>query len=184
MGGSMRGIMMISLVACLGCASSKPSAPAPALPTPEAVPPSIDPRVADAVPLTPTAMPAPPDIVWNALPAAYDSLGIRLNVVDPREHLIGNQGMKLRQRLGTTRLSKYIDCGNAQIGPSADSYDVLMSVMTHVGVNAQGVTVVSIRVLAAARPPAFSQDYRRCTSTGEIEKRMFELVTASIPAGH
>ena len=140
----MRAVVMISVAALVACAPSKTSPPAPAasamqvVATADGVPPSIDPRVSDGVPLVPKPLPGPPDSVWNALPAAYDSLGIKLNVVDLKQHLIGNQGMKLRQKLGSTRLSKYLDCGNAQIGPSADSYDVLMSVMAHVGVNAEG----------------------------------------------
>ena len=136
------------------------------------------------MPLAPTPLLAPPDVAWKALPAAYDSLGIPLNVMDLPQHLIGNQGMKLRQKLGMTRLSKYLDCGGTQIGPNADSYEVLMAVITHVGVNAQGVTELWMRVSAVARPMAFSQPYSRCTSTGEIEKRLVELVRTGIRTAH
>jgi hypothetical protein len=180
----MRTVVLIALATMTACASGKTPLPVSAAPQADGVPPDIDPRVSSGVPLVPRALPAPPDLVWKVLPSAYDSLGIRLSVIDPDRHLIGNQGMKLRQKLGTTRLSKYIGCGSTQIGPSADSYDVLLSVITDLSITAEGATGMSTRVSAAARPLAFSQEYSRCVSTGEIEKRLFELVTARLKTGH
>src|SRR5258708_2687901 len=93
---NMRAVVMSCLLALVGCASGKVAGPERGVAAADVVPPSSDPRVSESVPLVPAPLPAPPDVVWRALPAAYDALGIQLNVVDPSQHLIGNQGMKLR----------------------------------------------------------------------------------------
>jgi hypothetical protein len=123
---------------------------------------------------------APLDQVWSRLPAAYDSLGIALTTRDPSRHFIGNEGMKIRTRLGGVSLSHYIDCGRAQIGPSADSYDIFLAVTTV----AQSVSATETRlyttVQASGKPLNFGQDYSHCSSTNELEKRLAAIVTAAV----
>src|SRR5258708_6566884 len=76
------------------------------------------------------AVPFAMDPAWLALRTVYDSLGIALATVDNRNHMMGNPNMKIRRRLGNTALSKYINCGNTQGSPSADTYEILLSVLT------------------------------------------------------
>jgi hypothetical protein len=122
----------------------------------------------------------PLDQVWRALPAAYDSLKIPLTTLDPKTHHLGNEGMKIRQRLGTVMLSKYIDCGQAQIGPSADSYDVYLNVTTTVSARSGAETEIATIVESAAKPLNFGQDYSRCTSKGTIENAISTIVAAKL----
>ena len=122
----------------------------------------------------------PLDVVWRALPAAYDSLKIPLTVLDAKSHHLGNEGMKIRQRLGTVALSKYIDCGQAQIGPSADTYEVYLTVTTTATAVSAAETDVSTIVESAARPLSFGQDYSRCTSRGTIENAIPAIVAAKL----
>jgi hypothetical protein len=122
----------------------------------------------------------PLDAVWRALPIAYDSLKIPLTTLDPKTHHLGNEGMKIRQRLGGVALSKYIDCGQAQIGPSADSYDVYLNVTTTVSARSAAETEIATVVESAARPLSFGQDYTRCTSKGTIESAIASIITARL----
>ena len=122
----------------------------------------------------------PIDVVWRALPAAYDSLKIPLTTLDPKAHHLGNEGMKIRQRLGTVSLSKYIDCGQAQIGPSADSYDVYLNVTTTLNARSGAETEIATIVESAAKPLNFGQDYTRCTSKGTIENAISAIVAARL----
>jgi len=128
----------------------------------------------DAASVTRVAFPI--DVVWRTLPAAYDSLKIPLTVLDAKTHHIGNEGLKIRQRLGAVMLSKYIDCGQAQIGPSADSYDVFLNVTTTLNASSGAETEIATVVESAARPLNFGQDYVRCTSKGTIENEISAIV--------
>jgi hypothetical protein len=125
----------------------------------------------------------PIDRVWRALPAAYDSLKIPLTTLDANKHFIGNEGMKIRQRLGTVALSTYIDCGQAQIGPSADSYDIFLAVTTTVRSLSATETELATTIEAAGKPVAFAQDYARCGTRGIIETKIAAIVGARLAAG-
>lgn len=117
-----------------------------------------------------------PDAVWRIMPSVFDSLGITLNTVDQASKTVGNSGLKIRQKLGKSPLSKYLDCGTTQIGPNADSYDVILSVLSVVSADGTAGTKVSTTVEASAKPVTYSQGYSRCSSKGGIETRISELV--------
>lgn len=121
-----------------------------------------------------------PDRVWGVLPAVFDSLGIPIGTVDPVRRLIGNTGFKAHQRLGKTSLGKYIDCGKTQGFPSADSYDVYLTITTQVRPAEQGTAMLSTLVEAAARPMAFSGEYIKCSSFGVVESLILDGVRARL----
>ena len=120
------------------------------------------------------------DAVWRILPSVFDSVGIPVSTIDQARKSIGNGGYKTRARLGKAPLSRYLDCGNTQIGPNADSYDVFLTVMTTVSPEgASGATLTTI-VDAQSRPVTFNQAYSRCSSKGGIEIRIADLVKARL----
>ncbi|CAN5286325.1 hypothetical protein BH09GEM1_BH09GEM1_02490 [soil metagenome] len=119
--------------------------------------------------------------VWHALPAAYEALGIPITEVDNATHTIANGGLKLRRELGKVSLSRYIDCGTTQIGENADSYDVYLTITSRLGEDpTSGLTVLRTTFEAMARPIAFSRDYARCSSKGELEKRLAAAVKTQL----
>lgn len=122
----------------------------------------------------------PIDKVWRLMPAVYDSLKIPLTRFDAAQHIVGNEGMKAHQKLGTVSLSKYIDCGEAQIGPSADTYDVYLSVVTTVRTVSPTETEIQTMVESAAKPMSFGQEYARCSSKGTIETAISNIVSARL----
>lgn len=121
-------------------------------------------------------VPQPIEDVWSVMPATYDTLGITKAVIDPTEHFITNGGLKIRQRLGSTPLSRYLECGTTQIGPNADSYEVFLTVSTQLSTSADGGTTIVSMVDGAARPLNFAQEYARCTSKGALEQRITDAV--------
>jgi hypothetical protein len=127
-----------------------------------------------------TNVPFTVDEVWRVLPAVYDSLAIPTALFDAKTHVISNQGSKVRQRLGKVPLSRYIECGTTQIGPNAESYDVQLSVTTRVDPGTPTGARISTTVESAAKPVAFSQEYSRCSSKGELELRIADLVKARL----
>jgi hypothetical protein len=118
--------------------------------------------------------------VWAALPAAYDSVGLKLTTLDPATHTVGNSGVNMRRVLGKTALSKYLDCGRTQVDQNADSYEVHLTMLTTVAADEAGATKVRTTLSAAAKPVAFSGDYVRCTSLGRLEVRLHELMFAEL----
>lgn len=118
---------------------------------------------------------------WRALPAAYAAAGIEIARSDAALRVIGNPGFRVRRRLGDTAISRYLDCGNAQGGPSADSYEVHFSVLSELSAEAAGRTTLTTVVDAVARPVNFSGDPVRCFSKGVLETRIANAVTGSTP---
>lgn len=118
----------------------------------------------------------PVDQVWRAMPAAFDSLKIPLNTLDAKTHTIGNDGFKIRQALGRTPLSSYIDCGRTQIGPNADSYEVVLTILTQVMPGDGGATKITTTFESSARPIAYSQEYSKCSSRGVLEAKIMDVV--------
>lgn len=120
------------------------------------------------------------DAVWRILPSVFDSVGIPVVTIDQVRKTIGNSGWKTRARLGKAPLSRYLDCGNTQIGPNADSYDVLLSVLTTVAPEGTNGATLTTIVEAQAKPITYNQAYSRCSSKGGIELRIAELVKARL----
>ena len=123
---------------------------------------------------------APLDQVWRMLPALFDSLAVPVALIEPAKHVIGNEGFKIRQRLGKVTLSRYMDCGTTQIGPNADSYDVYLTVLVQLQPGANGTTSIATSFESLARPIAFAQEYSRCSTKGLFETRLVALVKAQL----
>ena len=115
--------------------------------------------------------------VWHALPAAFENLQIPITAVDTGTHTISNGGLKIRRVLGSAPLSRFIDCGSTQIGENADSYDIYLTVVSQVEEDpATGLAILHTFFESMARPIAFSREYSRCASRGELERRLAAAV--------
>jgi hypothetical protein len=120
-------------------------------------------------------VPVPIDRAWTAVRVVYDSLRLSVARLDPATHTIESSTLRVRRRLGDVPLSRYLHCGTAQGGQSADSYEVQLTVRTVLKPN-EPATTVSTSVSAEGRPITLSGDYSPCTSTGNLEKRIVALV--------
>jgi hypothetical protein len=118
----------------------------------------------------------PVDQVWRVLPAVFDSLGIPVTLLEPARRVIGNPGFKAHRRLGAAALSRYIDCGQAQSFPSADTYDVHLAVHTQLSAGDAGTATVATMLQASARPMSYGGDYARCSSKGTLESAIATAV--------
>jgi len=65
-------------------------------------------------------------------------------------------------------------------GPSADAYEIQLSVITTAVPAEQGTTNLMTLVEAQGRPVTIAAEYMRCTSTGLLETRILGLVTAQL----
>jgi hypothetical protein len=179
----MRVAVPIMFVALAGCSSTSAVQSAP-VPQTVRVAGSGGGAIAIGVISTPadsraSTISAPMADVWRVLPAAYESLNIPLSTVDSLTHSVGNAGFNLRRRLGSVPLVRLIDCGTTQGGPSAETYDIHMSVISQVRASDAG-TVVSTTVEPMGKPAAFSGEYIRCSSTGALESRIADAVKSRL----
>ena len=118
----------------------------------------------------------PLEQVWRALPAVFDSLEVPVGHVDAVGHVFGNDGVRIRKRIGGAAISRYFDCGTTQVGPNADSYDVFLVLMTTLAAGPANTTTVTVTAEASARPVARSQPYVPCTSRTTLDERLVELL--------
>lgn len=116
--------------------------------------------------------------VWSSLPAVFDSLGVPVTLLDPKQNLIGAQDTKVRVRVGGVALSRYFDCGTTQIGANADSYEILLTLLARLKPAPANTTTIEVTVRAMARPLAFRQAYSDCQpkATGTIDERLVEIL--------
>ena len=122
--------------------------------------------------------------IWKALPAVYTGLEIPINQLDNTKNMIGNGGMKVYRKIGQTQLTKILDCGRTQIGPNADSYEIVMSVLTTLAKVDSANTVVYTNIEASGQPMNYAGGQTRCRTKGELEKQMLLMLrTRVLPPG-
>lgn len=129
----------------------------------------------NAVPVS-TTVNASTQAIWNALPGVLDSLGIPITLVDPPTNTIGNSGFTVHRRLGSTPLSRYIECGTTQIGPNADSYDVYIAFFVQVHRESDSSSAIVTGLDASAKPSAFAGGYSQCSTKRLLETRIVDVV--------
>ncbi|HYC51904.1 MAG TPA: hypothetical protein VEB19_12400 [Gemmatimonadaceae bacterium] len=124
------------------------------------------------------------DQVWKTLPAVYGALEIPISEFDAEKNLVGNGGMKVYRRLGQNQLTKILDCGRTQIGQNADSYEIIMSVITTLAKVDSASTVVYTNIEASGQPMNYAGGQTRCRTKGELEKQlMLMLESRLLPPG-
>ena len=180
----MRRLAAISAVLLAACASASQG---PSTVRPDQTVRVVNPGVTNATAMSVTQsddpsqriMPVPSARIWDALPAVYDSLGLPITDRNVQDRSIGTTSFKVRRKLGNAPLSRYLDCGATQGSPSADSYEVLLTVMTRLAPSGDTTAVIT-RVDALARPVFVSGEYVNCGSTRALEKRFFDLLTTEV----
>jgi hypothetical protein len=174
----MRRIAALSLIGVAACATANAGS---SIPSAADVPIGTgDMRLRSTEGPMVNAVAFPLDRVWRVLPAVFDSLSIPITDIDPAHHMIGNSGFKVTKRLGKVALSKYIDCGRTQNFPSADTYDVFLTLFTQVETDKSGATTVATKLDASARPMAFAGPYTKCISTELLENNILASIKAKL----
>lgn len=167
--------------ALTSCASSPSAVPVQPTTTPVVMAPGTPAlRVSAAAGPDVITLPYAIETVWSVMPVVFDSLRIPIAKVDPAIHVIGNDGYKVRQRLGKAPLSRFIDCGQAQIGPNADSYDVILTVVSQLSAASATSTTVTTSVLASAKPITYNQGYSQCSTKGAIETQVLSVLRTAL----
>lgn len=124
------------------------------------------------VPLTTVA-------AFDALPDVYRRLGVsQVAVVDTSGgvYTVGVRNLRVHGSIGGEQLSRYLDCGSAPMHIPANSYDVNLNATSYVTPAGQGSTVHTL-VSATARDPLSNSPPVECSSTGEFERSVANMLT-------
>ncbi len=181
----MRSSALLLLVTVSACASSSTVSEQPVTPQTTRI---VESGGALAVITTPTAsaikgeLPFVVDRVWAILPSVYDSVGVAHYDVNVSTRVVTSPTLRVRRRLADVPLTRILDCGTTQGGPSAETYDVVMTIRTWVQPAGAGATTLTTEMEASAKPVSFSGDGVRCTSKGTLEQRIFETVKRRLAA--
>lgn len=119
--------------------------------------------------------------VWSALPQVYEELGIPLTIKNDAQRVIGNEGWRTRRSIARVPMQRYLDCGRSGTIENAETYSINMSILTTVTANPGGGSVVSTTIVATGRNPLTSSGQEvRCTSQGDLEIRIRDMVQAKV----
>ena len=117
------------------------------------------------------------DSTWAALKAAYADLGIPVTTLSDATHLIGNEGYKVRRRIGKIPMQNILDCGGAQGMPNAETYDIYLVISSYLTTNPKAGFNLVTRIDASAKSPNYNREQNvKCASQGELEKQIGDLV--------
>jgi len=174
----MRFVRSLSLAALAACASASPSTLSRTADVAVVGTTGLRIRQSDGAKVN--TVPFPLARVWSVLPSVFDSLAIPLTDLDQAKRTLGNAGMKAHKTLGKVALSTYIDCGNTQGFPSADSYDIHLTVTTQVVAAQNGGTTIGTLLEAAGKPMAFPGAFTKCTTKEKLEDQIIAIVTAKL----
>ena len=120
---------------------------------------------------------------WEMLPKTYFVLGIPIETVDARVHVLGNTSLTMHRRLAGTPLSRYLSCGNVAGMPNADTYNVTMRILTELVPADSNTTLVRSQISANAHPEGVVSNQIRCETSGRLEERIFRELLKHALAG-
>src|SRR5215467_6412644 len=144
----MRRILIACLATALACAGTTPT-PGSAPAEQRVIVPGAGGSPFNVVPtsgLSKAVFAYPVDKVWKVMPTVFASVAVPVSLLDPQTHTIGNRGFKVRGKLGNVGLGRYIDCGQTQIGPNAESYDITLTLTTTLSPDEGGGTAMTINL--------------------------------------
>ena len=118
-----------------------------------------------------------PDRVWPALVEVYEELGLALTGADSGERILETRNVRV-SRIGGRRMSWWVDCGSASMGPRADSYDVHLTLTTQVVARGSAGSRVRQVAEAWASPRTRSGSRVHCTSRGRLLPRIVDDLEA------
>jgi hypothetical protein len=172
----MRPLLALVLASAVGCASPSSGTSGPSS---ASTPAPVQSGTPSATSVASPGFVASFDRTWRALPDAYASLGIKVNVIDTATRAVGFAGT-VRHKLGTVALSKYFECGTSNGDIVADASDVALVIATQMGRSPEGSMRLMTQLRATANQPQFAHSTAFCTSKGTLEKALYDSLRTRV----
>ena len=106
---------------------------------------------------------------FEALEATFAALQIPLSRREPERFTLGNDGLKMRRKLGAMELRRLFDCGGTSGMPNSETYTITASIISAVSAISSGGSLVTTVIDASAENPSFPGSGVRCSSSGSLE---------------
>ena len=124
---------------------------------------------------------APVEQTFQALTAAYASLGVPVTEIDQRARTLGNPSVRARRRIGTVAAVRAVDCGGDSGMPNAETYELRLAIRSRVVAGDGGGSLIQTTVEGTGRNATTAAASEvRCSSKGAVEQRLAELVRAAL----
>lgn len=118
-----------------------------------------------------------PRDVLAALRSVYEGLQIPVTELSGGELGVGNGSFRVRRRLGGVPMQQYLDCSGSPGQPNAETFDIVLSLVSYISLRADAPTTLTTRISALGSDPKYGAGNQlRCSSTGELEQRIGRLV--------
>jgi hypothetical protein len=112
------------------------------------------------------------DSVWAVLPAVLQDLGVPIGVLLSDSREVGVTNHRVRRHLGKLPLARLLDCGGPMGVPNANSYNVSLTVLSHVVAQTPATSTIKTQVEATAMPTGVSSTPVRCITKGYLESQI------------
>jgi hypothetical protein len=123
-----------------------------------------------------TPLPISPDSAFQVLSRAYAMLEIPVVPVATKR-AIGNDEIKIRRRIAGMPMQNVVDCGDKMGLPNAETWDIHMNLLSYIQPAPNGGSQLLTRIQALGNPVDLSnRDLSPCSSKGELEKKISDLV--------
>lgn len=119
---------------------------------------------------------------FEALEGAFSALQIPLSRREADRFTLGNDGLKMRRKLGALELRRLFDCGGTSGMPNAETYTITASIISAVSAGTGGGSVVTTVIDASAENPSFPGSGVRCSSTGSLEEAIAKEIRTRLNA--
>lgn len=124
---------------------------------------------ADTLAVTPSA-------AWSSIARAYADAGLPPGVAQEGMRTYGVARASVRRALAGVPLSRMLRCGATMGIENADSYSVTLSMVSKLRPIATDRVVIESQLRASAIPTGVSSNPITCATTGELERRIKNLL--------
>ena len=173
----------LSTIACTAAGSPKTGDAAPIIVTDERealLSEAIGERVIADDMTVAASIAATPETVYRALIVVYSELGVPVTAINPTTGLVASTGRRATGRLGDTRLSRYLSCGETMTGPRADQDRILLSLISRAKSDGSSATRIETTLVTTATDIGGTSTRLPCTTTGELEGRVHRAVKTAL----
>ena len=117
-----------------------------------------------------------PDSAYQLLVRAYAMLELPMVSVEPKR-AVGNDDLRVRRRVAGLPMQTVLDCGAKLDTPNAETWDIDMNLLSYVKADPGGGSQVLTGFRRwATRPKARACAQTPCATTGELEKKIADMV--------
>ena len=117
------------------------------------------------------------DSTYQLVRRVYAELQIPVSMENGSSRAVGNETLKIPRNLAGMRRQAIVDCGEKMGLPNAETWDIVMNILTYVEANPNGGSTVLTRIQAMGHDPSVSgREQTTCATKGDLEAKIATMV--------